>query len=141
MPNRILSQQPLNTDVAALLLRLIFGGLFIYHGYTKLISFNEILPYFKDLIGIGSKLSFILLICAELGCGILVTIGFLTRITVIPIFIAMSVAVLIAHAKDKFQIKELAFLFLLLSLVVFVLGSGKYSVDNLIFKRKNQVTF
>ena len=139
MPNRILSQRPLNTDVAALLLRLIFGGLFIYHGYTKLISFNQILPYFKDIIGIGSKLSFIILICAELGCGFLVTIGFLTRITVIPIFIAMSVAVLIAHAKDTFQIKELAFLFLLLSIVVFVLGSGKYSVDNLIFKRRNQL--
>lgn len=139
MPNKILSPQPLNTDVAALLLRLIFGGLFVYHGYTKLIAFNEILPYFKDIIGIGSKLSFILLIIAELGCGFLVAIGFLTRITVIPIFIAMSIAVLIAHAKDTFQVKELALLFLLLSIVVFVLGSGRYSVDNLLFGKRNEI--
>jgi len=137
MANKILSQRPLNTDVAALLLRLIFGGLFVYHGYQKVIHYNEYLNYFTDIIGIGKKLSYNLLIFAELVCGFFVTIGFLTRITVIPIFIAMSVAVLIAHAKDTFQIKELPFLFLLLSIVVFVLGSGKYSVDNLLFKNRH----
>jgi len=137
MANKILSQRPLNIDVAALLLRLIFGGLFVYHGYQKVIHYNEYLNYFTDIIGIGKKLSYNLLIFAELVCGFFVTIGFLTRITVIPIFIAMSVAVLIAHAKDTFQIKELPFLFLLLSIVVFVLGSGKYSVDNLLFKNRH----
>jgi putative oxidoreductase len=138
MPNKIFSQEPLNTDVAALFLRLTFGGLFFYHGYQKVIHYDEYLTYFTDIIGIGIKLSYNLLIFAELVCGFFVTIGFLTRITVIPIFIAMSVAVFIAHAKDKFQIKELAFLFLLLSIVVFVLGSGKYSLDNLLFKNKTE---
>lgn len=136
MKNRLLSYQSLNTDIASLLLRLIFGGLFIYYGYMKLVSFNEILPYFGDIIGIGSKLSFILVIFAEFFCGILVTIGFATRISVIPIFITMVVAFFIAHAKDTFTVKNLAFVFMLLSIVVFILGSGKYSVDRLIFKRR-----
>jgi putative oxidoreductase len=76
-----------------------------------------------------------LLIFAEFFCGLLVTIGFFTRITVIPIFIAMAVAFFIAHAKDNFRVKELAFLFLLLSIVVFVLGSGRLSIDRLILKK------
>ena len=135
MTNRILDPKSLNTDIVALLLRLILGGLMIYHGYGKLIAYDQILPIFGDIIGIGSKLSFILLIFAEFICGILLVIGFLTRITVIPIFIAMVVAFFIAHGKDPFQVKELAFVFMCLSIVIFVLGSGKYSMDKLIFRK------
>lgn len=134
MKTKLLGYQALNTDLAALLLRLIFGGLFIRYGYMKLVGYDEILPMFGDIIGIGSKLSLILVIFAEFFCGILVTIGLLTRLSVIPIFITMVVAFFIAHAADPFDAKALAFVFLLLSLVVFVLGSGKYSVDKLIFK-------
>ena len=135
MKNKITGLQPLNTDIAALFLRLIFGGLFIYHGYTKLIAFDQILPMFGDFYGIGPRLSFILLLCAELGCGILVTLGFLTRISVIPIVFAMATAFFLAHAKDPFMVKELSFTFLLLTTIVFTLGSGKYSVDSLLFKK------
>ena len=140
MANKIISYQSLNTDLAALLLRLIFGGLFFYHGYQKVIHYDEYLTYFTDIIGIGIKLSYNLLIFAELVCGFLVAIGFLTRLTVIPIFIAMAVAYFIGHGKDAFQIKELAFLFLLLSIVIFVLGSGRFSMDRLLFKNKYQTS-
>jgi len=132
MKNKLLSHQSLNTDMASLLLRLIFGGLFVYHGYTKLEAYDQILPNFKDLIGIGSKLSFSLVIFAELICGLLVTIGLVTRLAVIPIFIAMVVAYFIALGEAAFTVKELALLFLALSFVIFILGSGKYSVDRMI---------
>jgi Predicted membrane protein len=137
MKNKILGTLPLNTDIASLLLRLIFGGLFIYHGYTKLSNFNMILPIFKDVIGIGVTPSLILVIFAEFFCGIFVTLGLFSRLTVIPIFITMTVAFFIAHANDPFQVKELAFLFLLLSTVIFTLGSGRYSLDSLIFAKTN----
>ncbi|MDF3077781.1 MAG: hypothetical protein K0S09_1670 [Sphingobacteriaceae bacterium] len=136
MKPSIFSPYPLNTDLAALLLRLAFGGLFVYHGYSKFAAYDQILPMFGDLIGIGSKLSFNLVIFAELGCGFLVLIGLLTRLAVIPIFIAMAVAFFMAHAKDTFQVKELPFLFLLLCLSIFVLGPGKYSLDGLLFRSK-----
>lgn len=133
---KVLKVRSLNTDLAALLLRLAFGGLFIYHGYTKLANFDQILPMWTDLLGIGTKFSFILVIFAEFFCGILVLLGVVTRISVIPIFITMLVAYFVAHAKDPFNVKELAFLFMLLALVVFVLGSGRFSVDALLFKEK-----
>jgi len=135
--NKILSYQPFNTDIAALLLRLIFGGLFVRYGYMKISAYDQILPMFGDIIGIGAKLSFNLVIFAELFCGFFVLTGFLTRLTVIPIFITMLVAFFIAHAKDPFDVKSLPFVFLLLSLVVFVLGSGRYSIDRLILMKKN----
>lgn len=135
MKNKLLSYQSLNTDMASLLLRLIFGGLFVYHGYTKLEAYDQILPNFKDLIGIGSKLSFNLVIFAELICGFLVTIGLATRLAVIPIFIAMVVAYFIALGEAAFNVKELALVFMALSFVIFILGSGKYSVDRMIRSR------
>jgi putative oxidoreductase len=136
MRNKIWSPSPLNSGVAALVLRLIFGGMFIYYGYSKITAYNEILPMFGDIIGIGSKLSFNLVIFAEFFCGIFVTLGLFTRFTVIPIFITMVVAFFVAHAKDTFQVKQLAFIYMLLCIVVFVLGSGRYSIDGLIFKNR-----
>lgn len=136
MKNTILNHQSLNKDLATLLFRLIFGGMFVYYGYTKLASFNEILPMFGDIIGIGAKLSFSLVIFAELFCGFLVLVGCFTRLAIIPIFIAMAVAFFVAHAKDPFIVKQLAFLYLLLSIVIFVAGSGKFSIDRLIRNKK-----
>ena len=136
MKNKIFSLRPLDSDVAALLLRLLFGGLFIWHGWVKIDMYNTYQPMMKDIIGIGSKLSYNLVIFAEFFCAILVTLGFLTRLAVIPIGFTMGVAYFIAHAKDSFQIKELAFLFLGLSIIIFILGNGKYSIDNLLFKNK-----
>jgi putative oxidoreductase len=136
MKNKLFSYHSLHTDLASLLLRLLFGGLFVRYGYMKITSYNEILPMFGDIIGIGSKLSFNLVIFAELVCGFLVLIGFLTRLSIIPIFIAMVVAFLVAHANDPFDKKAIAFVFMLLSIVIFILGSGRFSVDGLIFKRR-----
>ena len=139
MKNKILSTQVLNADVAALFLRMIFGGMFMYYGYQKVSAYDKILPMFGDIIGIGSELSFNLVIFAELVCGFFVFIGLLTRFAVIPIFITMAVAYFVAHAKDPFTAKQIVFVYLLLCIVVFILGSGKYSFDSLLQKRKPPV--
>ncbi len=75
------------------------------------------------IIGIGSKLSFNLVIFAEFFCGLLVLIGFFTRLAVIPIFIDMAVAFFIAHAKDPFDVK--AILSMMVSLDGFIEGTNK----------------
>ncbi|HEV7781943.1 MAG TPA: DoxX family protein [Chitinophagaceae bacterium] len=136
MKSFLLGERPLNTDLAILFLRLLFGGLFIWHGWMKIDMYSTYQPMMTDIIGIGAKLSYDLLIFAEFGCGILVTLGFLTRLTVIPIAFSMSIAYFIAHKKDAFEMKEIVFLFLGLTLVIFILGSGKYSLDHLLFRNK-----
>jgi putative oxidoreductase len=136
MKNRIIHYEVLNADTAALLLRLIFGGMFIYFGYQKIVNYDTYIAMFGDPIGLGNKLSYNLLIFAEFVCGIFIAAGFLTRLFVIPVFIAMIVAYFVAHAKDPFDVKQSAFVYMVLCLPVFVLGSGRYSVDGLLFGTK-----
>ncbi|MFP9112695.1 DoxX family protein [Flavobacterium sp. RHBU_3] len=133
---KLLRLPPLDTDLGVLLLRLFFGGMFIYFGWGKIENYNMILPQFGDIIGIGSKLSFNLVIFGEFVCGILITLGLFTRLSVIPSFITMVVAFFVAHANDAFADKIPAFSYLILSVIIFINGSGKYSVDALIFNRK-----
>ncbi|MCO6148197.1 DoxX family protein [Flavobacterium sp. NRK1] len=133
----LISTTSLNTDLATLLLRIIFGGMFIYHGWPKLTGYSQMVEMFGDPIGIGNELSVILVIFAEFFCGIFILLGFMTRFAVIPIFITMLVAFFVAHAKDDFMIKMLPFVYLFLCPVLFILGSGKYSADALLFTKRS----
>jgi putative oxidoreductase len=137
MRNRIINFPSLNTDLGTLLLRLIFGGMFIYFGYGKLANYDTMLGMFGDPIGIGSKLSLNLTIFGEFFCGIFIALGFLTRIFVIPALITMIVAYFVAHANDTFQVKQAAFIYMVLCLPIFILGSGRFSIDYFLFKNKN----
>ena len=140
MKNRILGSQSLHTDLGVLLLRLVFGGLFIYIGFQKIENYDKYLPMFKDYTGLGIKMSYNLVIFAEFFCGILVTIGLFTRFAVVPIFITMIVVLFVALKDKGFNDKQLPFLYLILSLIIFILGSGKYSADGLLFKKRNTTT-
>ena len=136
MKNRLFSTQMISPNLVALLMRMILGGLFIFHGWQKIEAYDKILPMFTDIIGIGSKLSFNLVIFAEFFCGILLVIGLFTRLSVIPILFTMIIAYFVAHEADDFQKKTLPFLYMVLCIPVFFAGSGKYSVDSLIFRKK-----
>lgn len=132
---KIFTPVSLNTDVAALILRLLFGGMFIFHGYPKLANYDEMLKMFGDPIGLGTELSLVLTIFGEFVCGIFIVLGLFTRLAVIPVFITMLVAYFVAHAKDDFMVKMLPFVYLFLCVIVFILGSGRYSLDAAIFDK------
>jgi putative oxidoreductase len=132
---RILSTQPLNTDLGILLLRLILGGLFTWHGYDALNHYNLYLSMSKSTIGLGANLEFNLVVFSQFICGIMVAAGLLTRLAVIPIFITMTVAFFVAHKGQPFMMKELPFAYWLLCIPVFVFGSGRCSLDRLFARR------
>lgn len=127
--------QSWSPDLATLLIRLLLGGLFVYIGYLKLDAYNQIIPQFGDPIGIGTKLSLNLVIFAELGCGFLVLIGFLTRLALIPLIILMTVVYFVAHKNDAFVMKQTPLFYYVLCFVLMITGAGKYSVDRAVFKR------
>jgi putative oxidoreductase len=124
-----------NPDVAILLLRFGSAALMLTHGIPKLLKILEGDFSFGDPIGIGPTASLILVTFAEAICAALVMIGLMTRASLIPLIIAMMVAVFVAHAGDPFGDKELGLFFLISFIVLFLTGPGKYSVDQKMFRK------
>jgi putative oxidoreductase len=78
----------------------------------------------------------------EIVCGLLLLIGFASRLITIPLIVNFCVAYLTASREvllnvfndpDAF-VSDAAFLFLLASLIVFIFGPGALSVDAIIKK-------
>jgi putative oxidoreductase len=124
-------------DYIILLLRITVAVFMITHAIpkmNKLIAGGEI--QFPDPLGMGPTVSLVLAVFAELICSILIGFGFLTRLAAFPLIITMAVAAFIVHAGDPFKQKELSLMYLVLYIVLFFIGSGKYSVDYFISKKK-----
>jgi putative oxidoreductase len=117
-------------DLGILLLRvLVPGTLFFAHGLGKLTAMPGIFQHFPDPIGLGSTFSASVAIFAEAICAAAVVLGIFTRITILPIIGVMLVAILFQHASDPFATKELAVLYLIPSLTLFITGGGRYVLN------------
>lgn len=127
--------QFINVHLSILLLRVGAGALILTHGYPKLLKVFAGDFSFGDPIGLGPELSLILAAFAEGICGLLVAAGFWTRISALVLTINMSVVVFVAHAGDPFGSKEKGLLFLLMFIVLFFTGGGKYSFDARLSKK------
>lgn len=119
-----------NVDLGLLIFRIGISALMFTHGIPKLIRFfgNEEIT-FADPLGFGEVISFSFAVFAEFICSILVLLGLGTRLAAIPLAITMAVAALIVHADDGFGRQELPLLYLAGYILLFLTGSGKYSLD------------
>lgn len=121
-------------NLGMLILRLAMGGLMIPHGYGKLVNFNEMKGNMLNFMGMGSTLSLGLTVFAEFFCAGLIIIGLFTRLAAIPLIIAMSVALFVAHKGLLFGEGEHAAMYAFGFLVILILGPGRISVDGAISK-------
>ena len=122
-------------DSGLFVLRVAFGVFMLVHGMQKLMGFSEMADKFPDPIGIGSQLSLIMAIGAEVGCSILLILGLGTRLAVIPLASTMIVALFVVHAADPWKVKELAALYLAVYAVIFITGPGRCSLDEKLFSK------
>ncbi|MBC7902828.1 MAG: DoxX family protein [Gemmatimonadaceae bacterium] len=121
-------------NLAMLVLRLAAGGFMLPYGYDKLVSFAQNSGKFMNFMGIGSTASYTLLVFAEFFCSIFIILGLFTRLALIPLIIAMSVAFFKGENADLFGKGEHAATFLASYLVLMLCGPGKVSVDGMINK-------
>ena len=118
-------------DLGLAILRVGAASLMLTHGLPKFLKlFGDGEIEFGDPIGIGPTASLILAVIGEFLCPILILIGFKTRWATIPPIFVMLTAAFLVHAQDPFGQKEKALLFLVMFVAIFIMGPGKFSVDN-----------
>lgn len=135
MFKKLLTSNPYSPDVALFVLRVATGCLMIAHGWPKLSRFSKGSFEFADPIGLGNELSLVLVIVAEVFCAFLLSLGLFTRLALIPLICEMFVVAFIVHANDPFNQQELALLYLVPFVTIFLTGPGRYSLDVAIRKR------
>ena len=126
--------KPDGTAISLLLLalRLLFGGLLLSHGIQKWTNFESMSAAFPDPLGVGHSVSLGLAIFGELFCSIGFILGALYRLAMIPMIFTMGVAFFVIHGNDPFSLKELAFVYLVIFILMYIAGPGKFSLDRLI---------
>ena len=138
MLRRFLSPAPIWQHTGIILIRLIVGLFICYHGlevfdrqkiedYAKWLNdLHFPSPYFMALLGKGT----------ELVAGIMLLTGFLTRVAVIALIITMLIITFFMGKGNIFMDDQHPFLFVLLFLVIFFTGPGKFSMDYVLFGDK-----
>ena len=125
------------SDLGLLVVRLLAGGMMLTHGLPK---FDRLLVdgpvKFADPFGLGPEISLGMVIFAEVGCSLLVMLGFKTRWATLPLLFTMGMAAFYAHGSDPFSDKELSLLFFTVFLSVLISGSGRFSLDGWLRTRK-----
>lgn len=124
-----------NGRVVSLLLlafRILFGCLLLSHGIQKWADYATLSVTFPDPLGVGSNLSLILAIFGEMICSIGFILGAFYRLAMIPMIFTMCIALFAVHGNDPFAVKELAFVYLVVFIIMYITGPGRYSFDRFI---------
>ena len=119
------------------LLRISIGlFMLVGHGWPKLMGFSEKVDTFPDPLGMGTQLSLIAAIGAEVGCSLLLVLGLGTRIAAIPLAFTMLVALFFVHSADPWATKEKAAVYLAVYATLILAGGGCFSLDHRIRARR-----
>jgi putative oxidoreductase len=132
---------PSSADFGLLLLRIGTGiGMAYLHGWSKWVNVvdrkwvgtADFKAKWRDYIELGSpEVGYYLVVFAEVVCAILLAAGFLTRFAALVLGFAMGVALFVYHEGMLAGAKsgELAAMYGLACLTIFVAGPGKFSID------------
>ncbi|MEX0771787.1 MAG: DoxX family protein [Balneolales bacterium] len=123
-------------DLALLLLRIGVGAIFVYAGWGKITGIEGIQGFFGDLgIPLPGLMAWVVGVIEFFG-GLMILAGAYIRIPTPFLAFIMLVAIMTTKLGGDFGAARLDFLLILATVAVFVLGSGKYSVDSFLDSKK-----
>lgn len=126
------------THLGRLFLRLFVGLMLLQFGVRQIEHFSDYVTSFPSVLGMDPSASLISLIVIEVGCSLFIMFGFLTRLMILPPFIAMicaeyhllhNVAVSLPYELNWEQPGYLPIMFLGIYMFLLLVGPGKISVD------------
>ena len=115
-----------------LLLRIGFGIMILAHGISKIDNFATLSATFPNPFGLGSWLSLLLITIIEVGGGVLLVLGLLTRIAALVLTFAMCVATFLTYPSFSMTTSELPSVYLIVFLTLSIAGGGLFSADTIL---------
>lgn len=122
-----------------LVLRVFFGVLFMIHGIDKMMNFSVLSETYPNFMGLGSYMTLMVAIFCEFCCSLFLISGLLVRIMVLPMILAMGVAFFDVH-DAMFPEGELALVYMIVFILLYLVGPGRYSLDYMIDMRFRKET-
>jgi len=125
-----------NSDIAKLIIRLSLGIMMLFHGVEKIINGISGVKYLTTNSGLPEFLAYGVYI-GEVVVPIFIILGLYARVASVVLALNMLMAIFLAHGNELFALGkhgaptiELPFFYLILSISVFLLGSGRYAVNS-----------
>lgn len=126
------------TNLGRLFLRLFAGVMLLQFGLRQLMHFDEACSLMPSVAGMGAESTSVVMIAIELVCAVFIMFGFLTRLMLVPPFLAMVAAEYYllhdysqeaSYMLDWAQPGYLPIMFLGIFFFLMLVGPGKISVD------------
>lgn len=126
----------LSNDIGKLLLRLTVGVMILFHGVHKIIYGIGGVKHLTVSAGLPEFMAYGVYV-GEVVAPIFIILGLYARVASLFLAFNMMMAIFLAYGGSFFAIgkhgglvTELPLFYLLLSIIVFLLGSGKYAVNS-----------
>ena len=123
-------------DLGLMLLRVFAGvAMAVYHGADKMKNPGKVIGDAEDM---GFPVPFVfgwMAAFSEFFGGVLLALGLATRPAAFLIACTMATAAFIAHSGDRFTTREKALLYLFVSVLFMLIGSGRYGMDALLRRK------
>ena len=116
-------------DNGVFLLRISVSILMLSHGIPKALEYETLVQNFPDPLNVGTEVSAMLILFAEVGCSILLLLGLFGRFASVTLFIAMMVAAFVHHFGDPWTSRELPLLYASVYACLTFTGPGSTSID------------
>lgn len=124
----------MQTDMGKLLLRIMLGGLMLFHGIGKLSHGIDFVKGTLTANGLLEMMAYGVYV-GEIIAPLMLLIGFKSRIAGAIIAFNMIMALFLVHSNELLRISdtggltiELQLFYLFSSIAIILLGSGKYAV-------------
>ncbi len=129
-----INQGAATIDAALLVLRVAIGVLMLRHGIPKIkkLLSPEPIHFFKTF-GLSERHSLMAAAFVEVFFSLCLILGLGTQLAVLPLLFTMLIAAFHTLKSQPFDTKEIPVLFLLIYVTIFLAGSGKFSLDYLLF--------
>ena len=126
----------LSTDIVKLLLRLSVGIMMFFHGIEKIIHGISGVKQLTVNAGLPEFFAYGVYV-GEVVVPIFIVLGLYARVASVFLALNMLMAIFLAYGDSLFSLGkhgapviELPFFYLVLSIAIFLLGSGKYAVNS-----------